>query len=76
MLRQQNEGGPLYMSLLNWDYRDRLKTEVVVAGEYDNITDLSISGSFPVPAKVENGITRFRMQFGPGEGVMLQSQAQ
>ena len=74
VLRQKDEAGPLYVSLLNWDYTDALSTEVVVRGEYATVTDLSIDGGFPVPAAVANGTTRLPIVLGPGEGLMLRLQ--
>lgn len=71
VLRRQVEGGPLYVSVLNWDYTEALATEVVVRGAYADISDLSIEGGFPVPATVGDGTTRFPLRLGPGEGVML-----
>ena len=74
VLRQGKPGGPLYMSLLNWDYTAPQTTEVVVEGEYRNVSDLSIDGGFPVPVTVEKKQTRFSISFGPGEGLMLRLQ--
>ncbi len=74
VLRQKDEAGPLYVSLLNWDYTAALSTEVVVRGEYATVTDLSIDGGFPVPAAVANGNTRLPIVLGPGEGLMLRLQ--
>ena len=64
----------MYVSLLNWDYQTALETEVVVRGEYRNITDLSISGGFPISAAVRDGLTKFPITLGPGEGMMLKLQ--
>ena len=74
VLRQGRPGEPLYMSLLNWDYTAPQTTEVVVEGEYRNVSDLSIDGGFPVPVTVEKKQTRFSISFGPGEGLMLRLQ--
>jgi len=74
VIRQKDPKGPLYISLLNWDYRNGLETEVVVRGEYRNITDLSIAGGFPAPAAVNDGLTKFPVVLGPGEGLMLRLQ--
>ena len=71
VLRQKDSGGPLYVSMLNWDYYDGLETEVVVRGEYTSVTDLSIEGGFPIPLIIKDGLTRFHVIFGPGEGLML-----
>ena len=71
ILRQNDPSGPLYVSMLNWDYKKGLDTEVVVRGEYRSITDLSVEGGFPVPPVVIEGRTRFKVVFGPGEGLML-----
>jgi len=57
--------------MLNWDYYDGLETEVVVRGEYTSVTDLSIEGGFPIPLIIKDGLTRFHVIFGPGEGLML-----
>ena len=71
VIRQKESGGSLYMSLLNWNYRDELETEVFVRGECASITNLSIREGFPVPAVVESGLTKFPIVLGPGEGIML-----
>jgi hypothetical protein len=71
VLRQLDPGGALYVSLLNWDFRDPMETNVVVRGEYDTITDLSIEGGFPVSGAIGDGLTRFPIVMGPGEGLML-----
>jgi len=73
MVIRQDEGGtgPLYISLLNWDYRHALTTSVMIDGEYSRVTDLSIPDGFPVPAAVHAGQTRIPMKLGPGEGLML-----
>ena len=72
VLRQKNSSLPWYVSLLNWDYTAGLETEVVVRGEYNNVTDLSIEGGFPIPVTIKNGMTHFNILFGPGEGLMLE----
>ena len=75
VIRQVEDGsGPLYISLLNWDYRHALDTTVKVDGEYTSVTDLSIPSGFPVPVSVEDGMTRFPVLLGPGEGLMLRLQ--
>ena len=72
VIRQNaNELGPLYISLLNWDYKNGIDTSVVVDGEYSTVTDLSIQGSFPVPAAIASGQTTLPMKLGAGEGLML-----
>ena len=76
MVTRQDAGGqgPLYISLLNWDYRNALTTDLVVAGAYSDISDLSILGSFAVPATINAGQTTIPMKIGPGEGLMLKLQ--
>ena len=74
VVRQKDPRKPVYVSLLNWDYQTALETEVVVRGEYRNITDLSISGGFPISAAVRDGLTKFPITLGPGEGMMLKLQ--
>jgi hypothetical protein len=69
--RDENGTGPLYVSLLNWDYRNALTTSVMIDGEYNPVTDLSIPGGFPVPATIHAGQTTLPMKLGPGEGLML-----
>ena len=72
VIRQQANGqGPLYISLLNWDYKNSLDSSVVVNGEYGKITDLSITDGFAVPAVVNSGQTTFSLKLGPGEGLMF-----
>ena len=72
VIRQDEQAqGPLYVSLLNWDYHNGVDPNVVVRGEYSNITDLSIRGGFPAPAAINEGLTTFPMKLGPGEGLML-----
>ena len=70
--RQDSTGqGPLYISLLNWDYNSTLDTDLVVDGEYTNISDLSISGGFPALGTINSGQTTVPIRIGPGEGLML-----
>ena len=69
--KDEQAQGPLYISLLNWDYRNSLTTNVVVDGEYSNITDLSIPGGFPAQGAIASGQTTIAVKLGPGEGLML-----
>jgi hypothetical protein len=74
VLRGEDSKGGFFASMLNWNYREPLETEVVVRGEYRDVTDLCIPGGFPVPATVESGMTTFPINLGPGEGLMLRLQ--
>ena len=72
VIRQNSNGmGPLYISLLNWDYKNGVDTSVVIDGEYATVTDLSVPGSFPVPTVIAGGQTTLPMKLGAGEGLML-----
>jgi hypothetical protein len=75
VIRQEASGqGPLYLSLLNWDYHNALVTSVIVDGEYSIVSDLSVVGGVPVPVTINAGQTTIPMQLGPGEGLMLELQ--
>ena len=76
MVVRQDTGGtsPLYVSVLNWDYKNGLDTTCVVDGEYSSVTDLSLRGSFPIPVNINAGQTSFSLKFGPGEGYILELQ--
>ena len=75
VIRQDASGtGPLYVSVLNWDYKNGLDTTCMVDGEYSRITDLSLRGSFPIPVTINADQTSFQLKFGPGEGFMLKLQ--
>jgi len=74
VLRGDESKGSLFASVLNWNYREPLETEVVVRGDYRNVTDLCIPGGFPVPASLKDGLTTFPIRLGPGEGLMLRLQ--
>ena len=72
IIRQDQQAqGPLYISLLNWDYKNALTTNVVIDGEYSNITDLALPGGFPIPVTIGSGQTTIPVKLGPGEGLML-----
>ncbi|MAE64444.1 MAG: hypothetical protein CMJ18_09255 [Phycisphaeraceae bacterium] len=71
VLRRKDEDGPLYMSLLNWNYRAAQETRVNVRGAYPDVMDLTLGEGFPVEATVEGDRTSFEVRLGPGEGVML-----
>ncbi len=76
VIRQEKPGEALFVSLLNWNYREPLKTQVMVQGEYDHVVDLSMPGGFPVPVTIEKGMTIIPVVLGPGEGLMLKLQSQ
>ncbi|MAE62998.1 MAG: hypothetical protein CMJ18_01895, partial [Phycisphaeraceae bacterium] len=71
VLRHKEPGASRYVNLLNWNYRETLETVVFVRGAYQDITDLSIEGGFPVPSAIDHGVTSFPILLGPGEGLML-----
>ena len=74
IVRQKQSNGPLYISLLNWDYNNALETEIVIRGEYSNAADLSIPGGFSIPSVVKDNLTKLPMVLGPGEGLMVKLQ--
>ena len=74
VVRGKGSNTPRYLSMLNWDFTQSLATEALVHGAYRQVTDLTVEDGFPVPATVNNGITRIPVRLGPGEGILLQLQ--
>ncbi|MCK5851252.1 MAG: hypothetical protein KAH23_10080, partial [Kiritimatiellae bacterium] len=68
---QKEPDEPLYLSLLNWDSYHSHEPRMVVRGQYNNITDLSVADGFPIPAEIKDGVTTFPIILGPGEGLLL-----
>ncbi len=74
VLRQDKTGvagkpGSLYLSVLNPDCHRPREDELVVAGAYRDIADISCG--FPIPSSIRDGQTRFSIRLGPAETAMI-----
>ena len=63
------EKGCLYLSVLNPSCHERLEDEIVLAGQYGQIVD--ISNNFPIVPKVKDGKTAFKLSLMPAEGIVV-----
>ena len=63
--------GALHLCALNPDCYAVVEDEITVRGPYQTVTDLDSNGGFPIPAKVEDGQTRFRLRLAPAEGIVV-----
>lgn len=59
----------LYLSALNPSCYDRLQDEIVLAGQYREVTD--VSNNFPIIPRIEDGKTSFTLSLAPAESVMI-----
>ena len=69
--RQQKGGKERYLVVLNRSVSEARADTVFVKGEYDNVTDLSAGGGFPVVSKAHAGVTVFNVRLGPGNATCL-----
>jgi hypothetical protein len=64
--------GGRYLCVLNPDTRAVREDEVVVSGNYPGSLDLGVGSGVQVPAKVLDGVTRFKLRLHPGESTVVE----
>jgi len=68
-MRQGKGEATKYLSLLNPDCNETREEEIVLAGEYKRITD--ISDNFPIVPRISGGETSFKIRLSPAETAMI-----